>query len=163
MSSPLDLRGYALRCAIEDLLYEYASVLDDGALERWPEFFTDDALYEIVSRENSERGLPLALVRCEGKGMLMDRMIALKDVIFYSPRSFRHIIGNVRPRPRDTGEIEVQANFAVFQTLVEGGTELLIAGSYRDVVVADGDRLAFRVKRCVYDTTIIPNTVVYPL
>ena len=39
----------------------------------------------------------------------------------------------------------------------------LVAGRYHDIVVADSDQLKFRVKRCIYDTTLIPNTLVYPI
>jgi anthranilate 1,2-dioxygenase small subunit len=53
----------ALRLEIEELYTEYAHVLDDGELEQWPDFFTEDCLYQIVSRENRERALPLALMR----------------------------------------------------------------------------------------------------
>ena len=42
----------ALRLEVEELFTEYTHVLDDGELEQWPEFFTDDCLYQIVSREN---------------------------------------------------------------------------------------------------------------
>ena len=161
--SPADLRGPALRAAVEDLLYDYASALDDGAFERWPDFFTDDACYEIVSRENVERGLPLALLRCEGKGMLLDRRIAIEEVLHHDPRSYRHLISNVRPAWRGEREIEARSSFVVLQTLVERETEILVAGRYLDTSVVEDGRLRFREKRCIYDTTMIPNTVVYPL
>ena len=50
-----------LRFEIEDLLAAYAAALDGDALETWPEFFTDDCFYQIIPRDNYERGLPLAL------------------------------------------------------------------------------------------------------
>jgi 3-phenylpropionate/cinnamic acid dioxygenase small subunit len=158
-----ELRGHALRAAIEDLLFDYASTLDESMLERWPDFFTEDALYEVISQDNVEQDLRLALLRCEGKGMILDRMIALKDVLFYAPRRFRRFIANVRATLRSDGTIAATSSFLVLPTLVEQPTEILVAGRYHDIVVADGDQLKFRVKRCIYDTTLIPNTLVYPI
>ena len=55
-----------LRLELEDLFAAYAACLDDGELERWPEFFTDDCRYEIIPRENFERGLPVAEYSAKG-------------------------------------------------------------------------------------------------
>ena len=91
------LEGFALRAAVEDLLFDYADALDTGALDRWPGFFAEHALYEVISRENVDQGLPLALVRCDGRRMMVDRATAIKDMLFHSPRTYRHMINNVRP------------------------------------------------------------------
>jgi len=42
----------AVRYEIEELLAEYAAVLDAADLEQWPEFFTEQCFYEIIPREN---------------------------------------------------------------------------------------------------------------
>jgi salicylate 5-hydroxylase small subunit len=65
----------AVRYEIEELFAEYAAALDAVDLERWPEFFTEPCFYEIIPRENYDRGLPLALMRCESQGMLRDRVV----------------------------------------------------------------------------------------
>ena len=54
-------------------------MLDAADLDRWPEFFTEQCFYEIIPRENYDRGLPLAIMRCESKGMLKDRVVAIRD------------------------------------------------------------------------------------
>ena len=72
-----------LRYEIEELLAEYAAVLDAADLERWPEFFTEQCFYEVIPRENYDRGLPLAIMRCESKGMLKDRVVAIRDTMMY--------------------------------------------------------------------------------
>ena len=51
-----------LRREAEDLLTDYTTAIDDGALERWPGYFADPCLYKIVSRENVDSGLPLTLL-----------------------------------------------------------------------------------------------------
>lgn len=158
-----ELDPRALHFHVEDLLYEYAEVLDDGALEGWPELFIEQGSYEIVARENVERGLRLALMRCESKAMMQDRVTALREANFYSPRFLRHAISNTRARLAPDGAVLAQSNFVVLQTLVDDETRLLSTGRYLDRIVVDGDRLRFAAKRCIYDSTLIPNTITYPL
>lgn len=95
-------QDFALRLEIEELYTEYAHALDNFELEQWPEFFTDDCLYQIVSRENRERGLPLALMRCESKAMLTDRVVTIRQTQMFAPRALRHLVScsGSRPRPR---------------------------------------------------------------
>src|SRR5215475_13615102 len=86
----------AVRYKIEALLAEYAAVLDAMELERWPEFFIESCFYEIIPRENYDRGLPLAIMRCESKGMLRDRVVAIRETMMYEPRYMRHMISAIR-------------------------------------------------------------------
>ena len=157
------LEGFALRAAVEDLLFDYADALDTGALDRWPGFFAEHALYEVISRENVDQGLPLALVRCDGRRMMVDRATAIKDMLFHSPRTYRHMINNVRPTWNAAGEIAALANFVVLQTLLDEETKILVSGRYIDTIAEHEGRLRFTAKRCIYDTVVIPNTLVYPL
>ena len=57
--------------------------------------FTEDALYVVLSRENADRGLPVGLIYCEGRGMIRDRAFALDKTAMFAPRYLRHIIGNL--------------------------------------------------------------------
>ena len=94
-----DLQNFALRLEVEELYTEYAHVLDNFELEQWPQFFTDDCLYQIVSRENRERGLPLALMRCESKAMLTDRVVTIRQTQMFAPRALRHLVSSLRIAP----------------------------------------------------------------
>jgi len=154
----------ALRLEIEELYTEYAHVLDNFELEQWPEFFTDDCLYQIVSRENRERGLPLALMRCESKAMLADRVVTIRQTQMFAPRALRHLVSSLRIAPPASADgVDVQANNAVLQTLVDDETRILSAGRYIDRLVRDGDALKFKSRTCVYDTVMVPNSLIYPL
>ena len=57
-----------VRLEVEDLYTDYAACLDEGELERWPDFFVEHGVYRVVSRENYEQDLPLATMLCEGRG-----------------------------------------------------------------------------------------------
>ena len=63
MELTADLRG-----RVDDLFCDYAFCIDDDNPEIWPDFFTDDGLYEVTTKESDQRGLPMAIMRCKGMG-----------------------------------------------------------------------------------------------
>jgi len=152
-----------LRDEIEALYADYAEALDDGELERWPDFFTEDCLYKLVPRENWERNLPIALMFCESKGMLQDRVAAVRNTVVYAPRSFRHLIGQFRIQAETPERIRVRANYVVFQTLVDDLTRIQNAGKYLDLIVRTPEGLRFSEKICVFDSVLVPNSLIYPV
>lgn len=80
------------RAAMRDFHDDYGACLDDVELERWPDFFVDACRYRVISRENYDAGLPLSLIYCDGRGMLLDRVMALRESTVYEPRSLRHFV-----------------------------------------------------------------------
>ncbi len=157
------LSSTALRFEVEELACRYAEVLDDDRLEEWPDFFTEDAFYQIIARENHDRGLPLATMLCESRGFIQDRVTAFRQASVYSPRSLRHLVTGIRVLKVESGIIHARANFAVMQTLIDDETRVFLAGRYDDRIVADGGRLRYRERHCIYDTLRIPNSIVYPV
>jgi salicylate 5-hydroxylase small subunit len=153
----------ALRFEISDLYARYVEALDDGDLEAWPELFTETCTYQAVSAENHERGLPLATIRCESRGMLRDRVQAIRETAMYEPRRLRHVVGPLRVREVESGALAVGASYAVFETLPDALTRVFNVGRYDDVVVRDGEALRFRLKCCVYDSDLVPNSLVLPI
>ena len=152
----------ALRCEVEELYADYTAALDDGELERWPELFIAECLYEIVPRENFERGLPLALMRCESRGMLHDRVAALRQASVYAPRAQRHLVSGIRIV--GAGDVfDVRASYAVFETPLDEETRVLNVGRYLDKMTRDEGRLRFVEKRCVFDSVLVPGSLVFPL
>ena len=153
----------ALRCEIEDLYAEYADVLDTEDLERWPELFVEDAFYDVIPRENYERDMPLAIMRCESRAMMQDRVRAIRETLMFEPRYVRHLISSFRIAANGDGEIDVTANYAVLETLPDEMTKVLNAGRYVDMLVREDGNLRFKQKRCVYDSSVVPNSLVYPV
>ena len=152
----------ALRFEIEDLYAEYADVLDMEDLERWPELFVEDAFYDVIPRENYERDMPLAIMRCESRAMMQDRVRAICETLTFEPRYVRHLISSFRIAENGDGKIDVTANYAVIETLPDELTKVLNAGRYVDMLVHKDGKLRFKQKRCVYDSSIVPNSLVYP-
>ena len=147
---------------VEALYADYGEIIDEGRLDAWPDLFVEPCLYRIVSKENHDKGLPLSLMRCESIGMLRDRAFACQKLNVYGPRVWRHCITQVRIQPE--GEhIKSRANFAVFETLHDRPTQILTSGRFLDSLVRTPDGLRFREKICVYDSSLIPGSVVFPL
>ncbi|WGR94006.1 hypothetical protein MTX26_31210 [Bradyrhizobium sp. ISRA443] len=67
--------------------------VDDVKLGDWPQFFTEDALYHVTTRENHEAALPIGIVRCLGRGMMTDRVKASYSANVFEPHVYNHIIG----------------------------------------------------------------------
>ena len=152
-----------LRLEIEDLYAAYAACLDDGELERWPELFTEQCRYEIIPRENFERGLPLAVMRCESRSMLADRVAALRRSSVYGPRALRHLISGIRVIAVASDVIRAQANYAILQTLPDEETSVFNAGRYLDRLVRERGTLRFQERLCVFDSLLIPGSLVFPI
>ena len=70
----------AERGAICDLLAEYGALIDMGKFDEWLGLFAEECRYQIVPRENFDRGLPAALVFCDSRAMLEDRIRALREI-----------------------------------------------------------------------------------
>ena len=152
-----------LRSQVEDLYNCYAEAIDDGPLELWPEFFTDPCSYRAVSRENWERRLPLSTMSCESRGMLEDRVVSIREAQVYAPRRFRHLISCIRIAEIDGETISTRANFAVLQSMPSEFCQILVCGEYRDTVIRIDGQLKFREKVCVFDSNLIPNSLVFPV
>jgi 3-phenylpropionate/cinnamic acid dioxygenase small subunit len=150
-----------LRLEIEEFHIEYCNTLDRGALEAWPEFFTDDAVYRITARENADAGLPVGLVYADSKAMLRDRAFAIKHAQMFAPRYLQHFVTNVRVITAEP--LRAQSNYLLLQTLVDGPTTIQQSGRYYDTFVRAGGRLLLKERQCVYDTLLIANDLVYPV
>jgi len=67
-----------LHYQVNKLLSDYVECIDDDRLEDWPDLFVEDCLYQVIARENADRGLPTSAMYCDSRGMLRDRVVALR-------------------------------------------------------------------------------------
>jgi len=153
----------ALRLELEALYAEYAACLDDDELERWPEFFATDCRYEIIPRENFDRGLPLAVMRCESRAMLIDRVAALRRSSVYAPRALRHLISGVRITAVEGDSVSAQATYTIVQTPLDEEPAIFNVGRYLDRLVRDAGALKFVERLCVYDSVLVPGSLIFPI
>ena len=158
----------AARTLLDELNAAYAYCIDSDQLEKWPDFFTDPCLYQVIPRENQDEGLPLALIRCDSRGMLQDRIVAHREANIYGPHAYRHVIGVSHILGVENGEIVACSNYAVYRTWLDaaqyGKSELYSVGEYRDRIVVSDARVArFAERTVVADTSRIDSLLVTPL
>ena len=151
------------RWEVEEFYYDYASVLERGEIERWPDFFTEDATYQLMARDNADSGLRLGLIYCEGKGMLKDRAYALAHTEMYAPRYLKLQITNTRILGMDGPIIRADASYLLLETLVDEPTRVQQAGKSYDQFERRDGRLLFKDRRCIYDSVLINNCIVFPV
>jgi salicylate 5-hydroxylase small subunit len=132
MASPMNFEDWL---ALTQLYADYASAVDSGQWDLWPEFFTDDCVYRLQPRENHERGFPLATLSFSSKGMLK----------------------------AGADRFRCEANYAVFRTKLSDASTVFNVGRYLDVVVRTAAGLKFASRECIYDSEMIPNSIIYPI
>ena len=149
--------------ALTQLYADYASAVDSGHWDLWPEFFTDDGIYRLQPRENHERGFPLATLAFTSKGMLKDRVYGIKETLFHDPYYQRHVVGCPVVREAADGRWRCEANYAVLRTKLSDATTVFNVGRYLDTVVRTGNGLKFASRECIYDSEMVPNSIIYPI
>ncbi len=153
----------ALFFQLQALYTDYALAVDSGHWDAWPEFFTDECEYKLQPRENHERGFPLSTLSFESKGMLMDRAYAIRETLFHDPYYQRHVVGTPVVREVRDGVIHSEANYAVFRTKFNKDSTVFNVGRYIDEVVTTPQGLKFAKRWCIYDSEMIPNSIIYPI
>jgi salicylate 5-hydroxylase small subunit len=148
---------------LQALYASYGRVLDSGDYGQWPAFFVDDAVYKVQSRENFDRGLPLAAIALESKAMLQDRVIGATDTIFHDPYYQRHLIGAPLVLKVESGVIHSEASYLVVRTRRDQMPEILSVGRYQDRVVDTPEGYRFAERLCIFDNDLIPNSLIYPI
>lgn len=152
-----------LQAEIDGFNADYAAALDEGRYDDWPEFFLEDARYTVQSRENHTRGLPLALLAFESKGMLRDRVYGITQTIYHGPYYMRHVVGRARMMGEEDGAVRAEAAYAVFRTRPGGTSEVYNVGRYVDAFVRTDAGLRLRSRLCVYDSELVLNSLIYPI
>jgi salicylate 5-hydroxylase small subunit len=160
-----------LRLRIEELYAHYAACLDEARYVDWPAFFTEACVYKVMPRENYDRGLQLATMAAESRGMLVDRAYGIQNTLFHQPYYQRHLVSGLLVRGVEENAaggpqgrlIRTQANYAVFRTKQNALSEVFNVGRYIDTLVEEDGVLKFREKLCIFDSELIPNSLIYPL
>ena len=153
----------SVREAAGDLMNDYCELIDSDRLEEWLDLFTEDASYMVIPRENVEQNLPAAIILCPNKNVLRDRISSLRNANEFNLHYDRHLVSSIRVRPHAENVWLVEANYAVFQTTLEGQSKLFSVGRYRDKIRLDGGNLRFCEKYVVVDTFSIPTLLATPL
>jgi salicylate 5-hydroxylase small subunit len=160
MNTMDDIQAYLVLAALNA---DYASAVDSADWDRWVDFFTEDCQYKVQPRENHERGFPFSTLALLSRGMLKDRVYGIRETLFHDPYYQRHVVGLPRILRREGDLSETETNYAVFRTKLSQETTVFNVGRYLDRVRITPGGMKFASRTCVYDTEMIPNSLIYPI
>ncbi|WP_306192830.1 MULTISPECIES: nuclear transport factor 2 family protein [unclassified Streptomyces] len=141
----------------------YVHTIDDGLIDDWPEFFTDDAFYKVTTADNHRRGLPAGIIWANNKAMLKDRVSALKEANIYEPHAYRHMLGQPFVlEENETGAMS-ETSFLVIRITGNGPAEVFASGRYLDEYVFEDGRALIKQRIVVCDSSRIDTLLVLPL
>ena len=158
-----DLGAIERQLAVHDLNARYVEAIDEGRLEEWPDFFTDDGIYRVTTAENAEQGLPLSMIYATSRAMLRDRVRALREANVYEAQRYRHILGPARITPAEEGGVRAATSFMVARIMHTGETALFATGRYLDRIVLAGAAARFAEKTVILDSRQIDTLLAIPL
>jgi salicylate 5-hydroxylase small subunit len=145
------------------LYADYAAAVDARDWDAWVDFFTEECEYKVQPRENYERDFPLATLSLLSKGMLRDRAYGIKETLFHDPYYQRHVVGAPVVQAVDGDVIVSEANYSVFRTKLSQDSTVFNVGRYLDRVRITTRGMKFESRLCIYDSEMIPNSIIYPI
>jgi anthranilate 1,2-dioxygenase small subunit len=141
----------------------YIRCVDSNALEAWPEFFADDCLYKVTTADNHRNGFEAGIIYADSKGMLADRILALRQANVYEKQSYRHILGLPVLVRNGGSEAECETPFLVVRIMHDGQTDVFATGVYLDKLREQGNGLKFTSRLVVCDSSRIDTLMAIPL
>jgi anthranilate 1,2-dioxygenase small subunit len=142
---------------------EYARCIDDDRLEDWPDHFHGTCIYKITTAANHREGLEGAIIFANSKGMLRDRVSALRDANIYERQSYRHILGQPSILHESGGEVRSETSFLVARIVQDGDTDIFATGRYLDLYKLEEGKVRLNERIVVCDSSRIDTLMALPL
>src|SRR6516225_7670844 len=146
----------AIRHGVHELIAAYVDCIDEDRLEDWPDFFVEQCRYVVTSRASHEAGLQHGVIYAASRGMLIDRVTALRQANIFEPHRYRHIVGPIRVE-------QVSSNFIAVRVMHDGEMSLFAAGRYLDRIALTSQPYRFIERLVVLDSQKIDTLLVIPL
>ena len=149
----------------------YAAALDRGDLEGWASLFAAEASYRVGTLENESGGLPMQLIDDASKSKIEDRVLIVRKYWSGSFNEYvqRHILSLPVVIGAQEDAARMEQNFVVYVTDTNfggstgGRSSLLCVGRYLASFAGAGDRRRLREMHAVLDTSLITQSLVYPI
>jgi anthranilate 1,2-dioxygenase small subunit len=142
---------------------DYARCIDDDRLESWPDFFDDPCTYKITTAANYREGLEAGIIFANSRGMLVDRVSALREANVYERHSYRHILGVPSILARGNGGVRSETPFLVARIMRDGLTDIFATGRYLDVYMLNGNTAKLAERIVVCDSSRVDTLLALPL
>ncbi|HVX77186.1 MAG TPA: aromatic-ring-hydroxylating dioxygenase subunit beta [Bradyrhizobium sp.] len=142
---------------------DYARCIDDDRLEEWPDHFHGSCLYKITTAANHREGLEGAIIFANSKGMLKDRVSALREANIYERQSYRHILGQPSILQESASEVRSETPFLVARIMQDGDTDIFATGRYLDLYRIEGGKVRLNERVVVCDSSRVDTLLALPL
>lgn len=142
---------------------KYSAVLDEDRLEEWPSLFTNQCLYRVTHRRDFERGFQHGAIWANTRGMLHDRVSALREANIFEDHVYRHISSSLRIIENEQQFCVVHSNFVVIRTMQNGDMSVFAAGVYRDKILFDEEGALFNERIVICDSQRFDTLLAIPL
>jgi anthranilate 1,2-dioxygenase small subunit len=103
------------------------------------------------------------VMECSSRGMLEDRIKALREANVFEPHWYRHILSGTRIKGRNGDLFQVETSFTVIRTMQEGDMSVFSAGKYVDEIIVEGGKPLFQKRVVVCDSNRIHTLIVIPI
>jgi anthranilate 1,2-dioxygenase small subunit len=142
---------------------DYIRCIDDDRLEEWPNHFHGPCLYKVTSAANYREGLEAGIIFANSRGMLQDRVSALREANIYERQSYRHILGPPAILSENGAEVRTETPFLVARVLQDGDTDLFATGRYLDRYRIEDNKAQLEERIVVCDSSRIDTLLALPL
>jgi anthranilate 1,2-dioxygenase small subunit len=149
--------------ALARLMARYCSAIDNNELDAWPALFTEDCLYQVVTRTDHEAGRDFGIWFCNSRNMLLDRVESIRSVNVFEPHVYRHVLGPTEIVAVEPGVLHCQTSYMVVRTSYEGDMMVFSVGRYIDRVVHQGASAWLAQRVVVTDSMRYDALVALPL
>jgi anthranilate 1,2-dioxygenase small subunit len=141
----------------------YARCIDNGDLDAWPEFFTEECVYKITTADNHSNGLEAGVVFANSRAMLVDRIASLREANVYERHAYRHLLAPPWIKSQDARRVASETPFLVVRIMRDGTTDIYATGRYLDLysLEASPPRLIERIVVC--DSSRFDTLLALPL
>ena len=96
--------------------------------------------------------------------MLKDRVYGIKETLFHDPYYQRHVVGAPVVRKADGGPLRVRGQLrGVPHQAVGARRRCSTSAATSTSSCARRQGLKFASRQCVYDSEMIPNSIIYPI
>jgi anthranilate 1,2-dioxygenase small subunit len=153
----------SLRIRIDALIADYIHSIDEDKLEEWPNYFTIDGRYKVITRENYDLNLPVALIYCDGRGMFEDRISALRTANIYEPHVYCHMVSALKILDDSGPDVKTQSNFTITRTMSEGDMMTFLCGKTIDTLKEVDGELKFKERVVILDSRRNDTLLVIPV
>jgi 3-phenylpropionate/cinnamic acid dioxygenase small subunit len=149
---------------VKQLYDAYGDCIDEERYDQWPDLFEEDCFYQITTREAHLKKMPIGIIQCNSKGMLIDRINSMRKANIFEPHRYRHMLGAMHAELGEDGTtVRSRMGFGVVRTMESGDSSFFLSGVWHDEIVDTQAGLRFRKKIAVLDSSRVDTLIVVPV